>query len=385
MRKLAPGQAIGILGSGQLGRMFTVAAKQMGYRVHVYSPQVGSPAGQVADVEFVGDYAAAETVADFARSIAVATIEFENIPVPTIDQVANFVPVRPGSDVLSKIQNRISEKTFLQSIGVPVARFKVIRTQADAAQVPPDLFPAVLKTAATGYDGKGQQLVHTPDELLDAWLASGKVESVIETLVEYDCEFSVIAARGVDGQTVCYEPILNQHANHILDVSISPASLPAAACERATGIARSIAEALDYVGVLCVEFFLLPAGEVLVNEIAPRPHNSGHLTIEAHATSQFEQQVRAVCGLPLGSTKQIRAAAMANILGGGVQDAKSGENVAQRDPSVSLHLYGKKEVRQGRKMGHLTCVADSTEAAVQRVLKARESLRLSDLGLAACR
>jgi len=365
-----------MLGSGQLGRMFTLAAKRMGYRVNVLSPQPNSPAGIVADKEFVGDYADEELVREFAKSVSVATIEFENIPVATMDLVSKYVPVRPGSHVLSRIQNRVCEKTFLLDNGIPVARFHAIQgDKLDLHSLPVDLFPAVLKTAATGYDGQGQRKVQSVDELSAAWQDLGNVECVLETFVDYECEFSVIVARGTNGEIACYEPILNQHQNHILDVSISPSPLPSAICQRATEIARSVVEALDYVGVMCVEFFLLRDGDVLVNEIAPRPHNSGHLTIEGHATSQFKQQVLSVCGLPLGSTEQVRPAAMANLLGDAWRNEFSDPSFDAGLADVSFHAYGKQEARPGRKMGHMTCLADSAELAAEKIQSARATLQ----------
>lgn len=374
MSIIQPGSTLGILGSGQLGRMFTVAAKQMGYRVHVLSPSADSPAGQVADLEFVANDDDAETITEFAKSIDAATIEFENIPIPTIELVEQHVPVRPGSSVLRRIQNRIDEKSMLTSIHVPVPNFRAIRNEDDLQVLSGDSFPAVLKTASTGYDGKGQRIAQSPSDLREAWKSLGQAECVLESFVEFDCEFSVIAARGCDGQMVCYQPILNQHHNHILDISISPGDLPESAIQQATEFIQRIAQALDYVGVLCVEFFLLHSGDACVNEIAPRPHNSGHLTIEAHTTSQFQQQVRAVCGLPLGSTDQKRPAAMANLLGDCWQGQRPDWKSMLAHPNASLHLYGKVEARVGRKMGHITCLSDTTASAAECVSLARASL-----------
>ena len=383
MSIIQPGSTLGILGSGQLGRMFVIAAKQMGYRVHVLSPDADSPAGQVADREFVADDNDAATITEFAKSVEAATIEFENIPISTIELAEQYAPVRPGSGVLRCIQNRIDEKSMLTNIQVPVPKFRAVRTEDDLQAVSGDSYPAVLKTASTGYDGKGQRIVQSSADLHEAWKSLGQAECVLEAFVEFDCEFSVIAARGSDGQMVCYQPILNHHQNHILDISISPGDLPESATLQATEMIQNIAQSLDYVGVLCVEFFLLPSGDACVNEIAPRPHNSGHLTIEAHATSQFQQQVRAVCGLPLGSTEQKRPAAMANLLGDCWQGQPPNWKSMLAHPNAALHLYGKAEARVGRKMGHITCLSETTAAAAEYVRRARASLDSHDDSTAA--
>ena len=375
MQVIQPGQTAGVLGSGQLGRMFAMSAKQMGYRVHVLSPDHDSPAGQVADSEFVADDDNVEVITEFARSIDVATIEFENVPVATMEAVAKYAPVRPGPHVLQKIQNRIDEKTTLASSGFPVPSFQVIRTEDDLVQAKSGTVPAVLKTAAAGYDGKGQRVIQSHDDLADAWRELGNTECVLETFVDFACEFSVIVARDPSGNAVCYEPILNHHRNHILDVSLCPADIPSSARNQAVEIVRGVADTLGYVGVLCVEFFQLPTGDVLINEIAPRPHNSGHLTIEAHVTSQFEQQVRAICGLPLGSTDQVRPAAMANLLGDCWESGEPNWASALGYTNTSLHLYGKQDPLPSRKMGHLTCIADTLEVAAENVRSARDSLQ----------
>ena len=311
MKTIAPGETIGVIGGGQLGRMFAMAAKRMGYNVAVLSPETDSPAGQVADLQIHAEYEDVDALDRFADTVKAATIEFENIPVEVLEKLEESVPIRPGSAVLRTTQNRLSEKTFLSENGFPVAPFRAITSEAAVQGVEVESFPAVLKTSSSGYDGKGQRIVHTSEQLLSAWNELGSVECVLEAFVEFDCEFSVIvASNGRDAKH--YEPIRNEHSNHILDVSSCPANLPDAASDAAIQVTRGIAESLEYVGVMCVEFFLGRDNAVIVNEIAPRPHNSGHLTIEAHATSQFEQQVRAVCNLPLGSTAQHLPAAMAN-------------------------------------------------------------------------
>ena len=370
---ILPGSNLGVFGGGQLGRMFALAARAMGYRTTVFSSEADCPAGQAADAQFLNSYHDQEAIQRFGESVDVATIEFENIPVQTLEAVAQFVPVRPGADVLRTIQNRLDEKSFLSNNGFPVAPFRPIRTSDDLESVPEDRLPCVLKTAASGYDGKGQRIVRTIEDLVAAWQSFGQVEAVLEDFVEFECEFSVVVARS-DSQLVNYDPILNHHQNHILDLSVSPSGLSDDACKRAVEIARGVAESLQYIGVLCVEFFLCADGRVIINEIAPRPHNSGHLTIEAHATSQFQQQVRAMCGLPLGSTSQWQPAAMANLLGDVWSGGEPAWGDALADDQVSLHLYGKHEPRPGRKMGHITCVAETHDQAAQRATAARRHL-----------
>ena len=370
---IPPGSTLGVFGGGQLGRMFAMAAHQLGYRVAVFSPEADCPAGQVADTQFLAPYDDGRALQQFREAVDVATIEFENIPLEALEIAAQEVPVRPGVGVLRAIQNRLREKSFLTTAGFPVAAFQAISSESDLEAISREHLPGVLKTAASGYDGKGQQLVDSMDQVAEAWQAFGQVECVLESFVEFECEFSVIVARG-QAETVHYAPILNHHRNHILDVSVSPSEIPPDACERAVEIARGVAEALEYVGVMCVEFFLARDGRVVINEIAPRPHNSGHLTIEAHATSQFQQQVRAICGLPLGSTQQWRPAAMANLLGDEWNGGTPAWPSALEDHHVMLHLYGKHEPRPGRKMGHLTCTAETSELASRHAMEARERL-----------
>lgn len=372
MKTIQPGGTLGVLGGGQLGRMFTIAAKQMGYNVVVFSPETDSPAGQVADNLIQANYDDDKALQKFADAIDCVTIEFENIPVEVLEQLEAFVPVRPGADVLRRTQNRLREKTFLSSNGFPLASFRPVASESDVQSVGSEAFPAVLKTCSSGYDGKGQRIVNSVEHLPEAWKDLGSVECVLESFVEFDCEFSVIVASN-ESAIQHYEPIRNSHRNHILDVSSSPANLPPQAAEAAVGVARGIAETLGYVGVLCVEFFLHRDGSVLVNEIAPRPHNSGHLTIEAHDTSQFEQQVRAVCNLPLGSTSQPAPAAMANLLGDLWVDGMPKWEEVLKSPGTGLHLYGKGEPRVGRKMGHLTCVRQTVESAIEDVTQSREA------------
>ena len=372
---ILPGATLGVLGSGQLGRMFAAAARQMGYRVHVLSPDADSPTGQLADRELVAPYDDLDAVRRFAQSVDVLTFEFENVPAATAAAAAEFAPVRPDGQVLHVAQQRAREKTFLRDRGFPVTPFVWIRSEADleAASISPGL-PGVLKTARFGYDGKGQEKVETAKALRDAWTRMGRPESVLEQFIEFDRELSVVAARGVDGWMVTYPVLENAHADHILDVSMMPADVSAVVERHASQIAQGILEALDVVGVMCVELFLTRGGELLINEIAPRPHNSGHLTIEACMTSQFEQQVRAVCGLPAGSVELLRPAAMANLLGDLWEPGTPDWAAACAIPGVHLHLYGKIAPRPGRKMGHITALADTADEARRLAVRARQSL-----------
>ena len=369
-----PGSTIGVLGSGQLGRMFAIAARRLGYRVHVLSPDENTPTGQVADLEFRAGYDDFELVSQFVQGVDVVTFEFENVPAETIDWVAAHVPVRPGGHVLHTTQDRLREKTFLKEQGIPITEFRAIRSPADIQGVTAADLPAILKTAGWGYDGKGQRSVKSASDLMPAWQALDTSEAVLERFVDFACEISVVAARSVDGKFVHYEPIRNVHHNHILDVSTMPAKVSPKVAEDAIEIARAVFEGLSVVGVLCVEFFVTQDDRVLVNELAPRPHNSGHLTVDAHVTCQFEQQVRAVCGLPLGSTQRLRQAAMVNLLGDVLLPEDLNWGGVLSDPNLKLHLYGKREPRPGRKMGHLTVLADDVDDAARRALEGRENL-----------
>lgn len=369
---IGPGAAIGVLGSGQLGRMFAIAARRMGYRVHTYSPDHDTPTGQVADVEVRAAYDDLDEVRAFASKVRVVTFEFENVPAATAEAAAAQCEVRPRGDVLHTTQNRLREKRFLARNKIPCARFLEISSPADLKVA---FFPAVLKTAGFGYDGKGQRMVRTAEEAAAAWAALGGQPCVLEEFVDFERELSVVAARGADGAFAHYGVVDNAHRNHILDVTVAPAAVSDAAAREAVAMTRAILEALDVVGVLCVEFFLTRDGRLLVNELAPRPHNSGHFTFDACVTSQFEQQLRAVCGLPLGSTELLRPAAMANLLGDLWNGGEPDWAAACRYEQVKLHLYGKLEARPGRKMGHLTALAGTPAEAERLVRAARERLR----------
>jgi 5-(carboxyamino)imidazole ribonucleotide synthase len=355
--------------------MFAIAARRMGYRVHTFSPDLDTPTGQIADLEVVAPYDDLEAVSAFARRVSVVTFEFENVPAPTAEAAASCGPVRPSGAILHTTQQRIREKAFLKSAGLPMTPYREVRSSEDLARAVADLgLPAVLKTAAFGYDGKGQFLIRSSDQTGAAWNAIGRQEAVLEMFIDFEREISVVAARGQDGQFVHYGAIENQHCRHILDVSLAPARVPPQVTNEAVEIARCVLERLGVVGVLCVEFFVTRAGKLLINELAPRPHNSGHLTVDACVTSQFEQQLRAVCGLPLGSTAMHRPAAMANLLGDEWSNGEPDWRAACSFPDVKLHLYGKLEPRPGRKMGHLTALNHDAEEAYRMVLKARESL-----------
>ncbi len=372
---ILPGAAIGVLGSGQLGRMFAIAARRMGYRVHTFSPDSDTPTGQVADVEIQAAYDDLDAVAAFARQVAVVTFEFENVPAPTAAAAEKFAPVRPGGNVLHVTQHRLREKRFLDGAGFPVTPFRAVHSAADLTRALEELgYPAVLKTAGWGYDGKGQVRIDAPAAANSAWESIRTDEGILEAFVPFDCEVSVVAARGSDRSFVAYPAIENAHSRHILDISTCPAGISERLARAAGEIARGVLEALDVVGVLCVEFFVTKDGRLLINELAPRPHNSGHLTIDACTTSQFEQQLRSICGLPLGSTELLRPAAMANLLGDLWEPGEPDWSSACAFPDVKLHLYGKLQARPGRKMGHLTALAAETALARERVLQARQAL-----------
>ena len=375
---ILPGAAVGVLGSGQLGRMFAIAARRMGYRVHTYSPDTDTPTGQIADVEVVAEYDDLDRVREFARQVRVVTFEFENVPAATAAACAEVTLVRPGGAVLHTTQHRLREKTFLRESGFPVTPFAHVKSleQLEAALARLGT-PAVLKTAGWGYDGKGQVKIQSPGEAGAAWSKLETSEAVLEAWVPFEREVSVVAARGVDGSFAHFGLLANDHVNHILDITVGPAPVSTTIRDRAIEIARGVLEQLDVVGVLCVEFFLKPDGELVINELAPRPHNSGHLTFDACVTSQFEQQLRAICGLPLGSTEFLRPAAMANLLGDVWEHGEPDWAAACGFPDVKLHLYGKLSARPGRKMGHLTALAPTAEEARQLVLAARQALTKS--------
>jgi 5-(carboxyamino)imidazole ribonucleotide synthase len=407
LNPILPSATIGILGSGQLGRMLALAARPFSYNIHVFSPETNSPTGQVANREFVAAYDDLDAVRTFAHSVDVVTYEFENVPLATAEACAAIVPLRPGAQALRVAQNRLREKRFFADNGLPTVPFAAVHSLADLQAGLAEIgCPAVLKTAVSGYDGKGQIKLNHPDEAAEAWQAVGEMACILEGWVTFEREVSMVAARDVNGRIAHYNLIENSHHNHILDVSVAPANVPPQVLAQAEAKVQTVLTALDAVGVLCVEFFLCEDGQLLLNEIAPRPHNSGHLTIEACVTSQFEQQLRTVCGLPVGDTTYLRPAAMANLLGNlwdfqyeetkeqKNQRKKSKPNLRQSaksadkfspdwtavltNPHLKLHLYGKETARPGRKMGHITALADTVEAAEKIVRGARGRLEIGD-------
>jgi 5-(carboxyamino)imidazole ribonucleotide synthase len=347
----SPGATIGILGGGQLGRMTALAAARLGFRTHVFCPDHDSPAAQVTAVSTVAAYDDEEALAAFADDVDVVTFEFENIPDTAAELLAARKPTRPSPGILHICQQRLREKDFLSATGVPVTRYRAVSGPEDLAAAARAIgLPCILKSARFGYDGKGQVRIAREADLPTAWPRMGADLGILEAEVDFALEASVIVARGVDGQVALYPPVENRHRHHILDETIAPARLPAETVRRAEATARGIAESLGLVGLVGVEMFVTKDGVVLVNELAPRPHNSGHWTIDACVTSQFEQFVRAVCGLPLGSTAHHSEAVMKNLIGGDVHEWRD----ILADPAAKLHLYGKAEARPGRKMGHVT-------------------------------
>lgn len=373
---LVPPASIGVVGGGQLGRMFIQAAQRMGFRAGVLTEVEDSPGAQVANWSVVGladDRNALNAFRDKAEAV---TVEFENVSAPALRWLERTRIVRPGWKTLWVSQNRLREKTFLRNNGFPHAPWHAVQSEADVAEAVRRLgLPLILKTAASGYDGKGQIRVERADDALNAWRQLGRVDCVAEGWVEFAVEVSVVAVRGADGSATTYPVAWNRHRRHILDVTVMPAPIGPAVTSEARHLAVGVAEALGTVGVLTVEFFLTSSGELLINELAPRPHNSGHLTIESAVTSQYEQQVRALCGLPLGSSEQTMPAAMVNLLGdlwaGGEPDWSA---AFRADPGIKLHLYGKRSPAAGRKMGHLTVLDPNPEAAAARALAARAAL-----------
>jgi 5-(carboxyamino)imidazole ribonucleotide synthase len=375
-RILAPGATIGMIGGGQLGRMFASVARRCGYRIHVFGDPDDSPAGQLSDRVWDCALDDLDAVREFARTTDGISYEFENIPVATVHAAAEVTPVFPGPQLLEMAQHRVLEKTGLRKWGIPTTDFHPITNVDQLTAAVADFGSGILKTATMGYDGKGQVRVSSGDDLSTVWSELDCAEAILERFVDFQFEMSVVAARFTDGKCTTYEPVVNEHVNHILDVSVSPSpDVQTQSSQAAQEIAITILEKFNVFGVLCVEFFVTGTGDVLVNEIAPRPHNSGHLTIEACASSQFEQQLRAVCGLASGDVTQPRPAAMANLLGDHLSHAtpERWKRVFAM-PDVFVHLYGKGEARTGRKMGHLTAIADSAETARTRVLEARSIL-----------
>jgi 5-(carboxyamino)imidazole ribonucleotide synthase len=373
---LHPPAALGVIGSGQLGRMFLQAAQRMGYSAGVLSTTDDAPAAQLASWTVIGAPDDLTALRAFAAKAQAVTVEFENVSAPALRWLARSTWVRPGWRTVWTSQNRLREKSFLTEIAIPHAPWRPVQTAAELDVAVRELgLPLILKTASSGYDGKGQVLVERASEAADAWASLEHAACVAEAWVEFAAELSVVVARGSDGAAAAYPVGLNNHERHILDSTMMPAPVGPVVSQEARTLALAVAQALNTVGVLCVEFFLTADGRLMVNEIAPRPHNSGHLTIEAGYTSQFEQQVRALCGLPLGRSDLLLPAAMVNLLGDLWEHGEPCWDAALRqDPGVSLHLYGKDSAEPGRKMGHLTVLDPDPAAARARALAARAAL-----------
>ena len=370
VKAVPPGSWLGLLGGGQLGRMFCMAAQSLGYKVCVLDPGSDSPAGAVADDHIAADYLDREGLAELARRCRAATTEFENVPAAALSYLADHCSVSPDAASVAIAQDRIAEKRFVASCGIAVAPHAVIERAVDLDGIDSRLLPGILKSARLGYDGKGQERVATLDEARAAWQRMGGVPCVLEQRLPLQQEVSVVVCRGRAGATATFPVSENEHRGGILAVSVVPARVDGALARSARAAAVTLAERMDYVGVLCVEFFVLASDQLLVNEIAPRPHNSGHYTIDACVTSQFEQQARVMAGLPLGDTTQALPAVMLNILGdvwfdGDVEREPDWAGVAAV-PGAKLHLYGKSEARRGRKMGHVTCIASTLDEALAR-------------------
>jgi len=367
-RPLLPGGTVGILGGGQLGRMSALAARRLGYKVRTFDPSASACAAGVADEHITAEWNDLAALQHFAAGCGRVTLEFENIPPASVDFISQSVPCHPSANVLAICQNRRREKEFLRTSGIPCANFAVVSSLPELqAAVKTVGFPCVLKTADFGYDGKGQVKLPTAEaDLKEAWEKIGATVGVLEAWVPFQMEISVLVARTVDGRTAVYDPAENIHRNHILHLSISPARISESTSNEAKVLAVSIAEKIDLVGLLAVEMFVKD-GRIIVNELAPRPHNSGHQTFDAHQTSQFEQHIRAVCGLPLGGTKPLAPSAMVNLLGNLWRGGQEPDwTKVLSDPSAKLHLYDKGKAAPGRKMGHITVTASTLEEAIRR-------------------
>ena len=376
---IAPGSWLGLLGGGQLGRMFCMAAQSLGYRVAVLDPGDHSPAGTVADRHLRADYLDPGALEELARICRAATTEFENVPAAALEYLARTCAVAPDAASVAIAQDRIREKQFLSAHGFALAPWRVLEIDADLDTVEPALLPGIVKSARFGYDGKGQRVVGSADDVRSAFAAMGAHRCVLERRVSLALEVSVVVARSRDGTAVTWPVAENVHRDGILDLCIVPARVSEELAEQARAVALGVAERLAYRGVLCVEMFVTTDGELLVNEIAPRPHNSGHYTIDACVTSQFEQQVRVLCDAPLGSPLQHECAVMVNLLGDIWHPETASKSTREPDwrvvlahPEAKLHLYGKREARRGRKMGHVTCLGRTREeaAAVARTIRA---------------
>jgi 5-(carboxyamino)imidazole ribonucleotide synthase len=376
---IQPGATLGLLGGGQLGRMFTQAAQRMGFEVVVLDPDPLSPAGRIATRHLHAAYTDEVALGDLGRSVGAVTTEFENVPAASLAFLRDFCPVRPGPAAVQVTQDRLAEKTFARAQGLETAPFAPVETEDDAAAAFAEIGPpALLKTAQLGYDGKGQSTVTSAEEALQAFQRFGRQPCVLERRLQLELEVSVVLARAEDGHIVTYPVAENRHVNGILDTTVVPARISEGLAQEARAAAGTLAAAMEYVGTMAVEFFVVSGGRLLVNEIAPRPHNSGHFSLDACATDQFEQQVRAVAGLPLGDTTLLAPVSMVNLLGDVWERGQPRWDRALADPHVHLHLYGKTEPRPGRKMGHINALGSTPEDALRRALAARAVLLPSD-------
>jgi len=375
---IMPGATLGVLGGDQLGRMFAVAAQRLGYRVMVLDPDPEAPAAAVANEHIYADYLDQAALERMGRSCAAITVEYDSVPVAALESLATMTRVRPAPDTVATGHDRILEKRFLAANNAPVARHAEIVVGADVERAFQSVgSPAILKRARFGYEGNGQAPVATAEAALaafNAFAAFGAVPAVLESRVAFETEISVVLVRGADGKIAIYPPVENLHRDGMLVRSIAPARIPAAVAQRATELAERLATQLNYLGVLTVEFFVQRNGEMLVNRLAPRPHTSGHFTLDACATSQFEQQVRALCGMPLGSTELLQPAVMINLFGEHWQAGAPNWPGLMRIPGARLHLYGKRPTRPQRKMGHVTCVAPTLDMAFRHARMVDELL-----------
>jgi 5-(carboxyamino)imidazole ribonucleotide synthase len=375
---ILPPAMLGMLGGGQLGRFFVIAAHEMGYKVTVLDPDKNSPAGKIADVHLCAAYDDVEALAKMAQTCAAVTTEFENVPAATLESLAQTITVRPSAKAVSIAQHRVMEKTFVRDAGLPVAPFVVVSTSQDIPVDGEDIYPAILKVARFGYDGKGQARVKNQAEALTAFDSFKQEQCVLEKMLKLDAEISVVLTRDADGTVAAFAAAENTHLNGILDTSVVPARVSQEIQTKAHQLAVYIAQKLEYIGVLAVEFFVSD-GQLLVNEMAPRPHNSGHYTIDACVTNQFEQQVRALVGLPLGETRMHSYAVMVNVLGDVWFDSKGNAidpdwEFVLANPRLKMHFYGKQEARKGRKMAHFTVLDRDVNSAVVLADAAREAL-----------
>lgn len=372
---ILPGKTLGMLGGGQLGRMFVSAARTMGYEVIVLDPDTNSPAGSMATEHLQASYDDRKALDYMAIHCAAISTEFENIPADTLEYLATTVPVHPAASALRVAQNRVSEKTFFRSLGLDVADFLSIESTTDVESAKSFNFPAILKTNTLGYDGKGQVVCQNHNDLVEAYSQMGAKPCVLEKRIDLKKEVSVVLCRSQAGVVDCFPLAENRHSNGILDISFAPAILSQEMTEKVFDAATKIADGLDYCGVLAVEFFISTDDEVLINEMAPRPHNSGHYTLDACFTSQFEQQVRMMCGLEAGDSSLHTPIAMWNVLGDIWPDTASPNwDVLLRNGKAKLHLYGKAEARVGRKMGHINFLADSADHALELLGQAKQKL-----------